>query len=134
MAPKNELVWACGHRNQSRHPGLSSLAPKTLLKAFPNRMGTGGKGILFADNDYVGVTGWPNMKMILSGDGFLGLVPGNQEITMRSLDFWRCENGLIRENWVTVDILHVFDQLGVDVFERMREMTPTPIDRGRLPG
>ena len=53
---------------------------------------------------------------------------------MRSLDFWRCENGLIRENWVTVDILHVFDQLGVDVFERMREMTPTPIERGRLPG
>ena len=42
---------------------------------------------------------------------------------MRSLDFWRCENGLIRENWVLVDLLDVYHQLGVDVFERMRELT-----------
>jgi hypothetical protein len=39
---------------------------------------------------------------------------------MRSLDFWRCENGLIRENWVLIDLLHVYDQIGVDVFSRMR--------------
>ena len=132
--PKMNWYGPAGIGTNRGIQGFRHWHQKPFLKAFPNRMGTGGKGILFADNDYVGVTGWPNMKMILSGDGFLGLVPGNQEITMRSLDFWRCENGLIRENWVTVDILHVFDQLGVDVFERMREMTPTPIDRGRLPG
>jgi hypothetical protein len=40
---------------------------------------------------------------------------------MRSLDFWRCENGLIRENWVLVDLLHVYRQVGVDVLARMRE-------------
>jgi hypothetical protein len=40
---------------------------------------------------------------------------------MRSLDFWRCENGLIRENWVLVDLLHVYRQIGVDVLARMRE-------------
>ena len=40
---------------------------------------------------------------------------------MRSLDFWRCENGLIRENWVLVDLLHVYRQIGVDVLGRMRE-------------
>jgi len=61
--------------------------------------------------------------MTVSGDGFLGIVPANQKITMRSLDFWRCEKGLIRENWVLVDLLHVYDQLGVDVFARMRAMT-----------
>jgi len=42
---------------------------------------------------------------------------------MRSLDFWRCENGLIRENWVLVDILDVYRQIGLDVFARMREYT-----------
>ena len=30
---------------------------------------------------------------------------------------------LIRENWVLVDMLDVYHQLGVDVFERMREVT-----------
>lgn len=39
------------------------------------------------------------------------------------MDFWRCENCLIRENWVLVDLLHKYDQLGVDIFERMREPT-----------
>jgi hypothetical protein len=40
---------------------------------------------------------------------------------MRSLDFWRIENGLIRENWVMVDLLSLYDQIGVDVFARLRE-------------
>ncbi|MEM8658747.1 MAG: polyketide cyclase, partial [Pseudomonadota bacterium] len=43
--------------------------------------------------------------------------------TMRSLDFWRIEKGLIRENWVLVDLLDAYAQLGVDVMARMREMT-----------
>jgi hypothetical protein len=38
-----------------------------------------------------------------------------------SLDFWRCEKGLIRENWVLIDLLDVYDQLGIDVLGRMRE-------------
>lgn len=37
------------------------------------------------------------------------------------LDFLRCEKGLIRENWVLIDLLDVYDQLGIDVLGRMRE-------------
>lgn len=44
---------------------------------------------------------------------------------MRSLDFWRIENGLIREKWVLVDLLSIYDQIDVDVFVRMREFTHT---------
>ncbi len=93
-----------------------------FLNGMPDREGTGGKGGgFFADGDFVGVTGWPNMRATISGDGWMGIAPAGQEITMRSLDFWRCENGLIRENWVLVDLLSVYDQIGVDVFARMRE-------------
>ena len=92
-----------------------------FLNGMPNRRGTGGKGEFFADGDYVAVTGWPNMQATISGDGWLGIAPAGQQITMRSLDFWRCENGLIRENWVLVDLLHVYRQIGVDVLARMRE-------------
>ena len=92
-----------------------------FLNAMPDRLGTLGKGDLFAEGDYVGFTAWPGMRMTVSGDGWLGIAPSNKRITMRSLDFWRCENGLIRENWVLVDLLHVYAQLGVNVFARMRE-------------
>jgi len=99
-----------------------------FLKAMPDRKastsgGESGRSAIFADGDYVATTGWPNMRMTISGDGWLGIPPSDQSITMRSLDFWRCENGLIRENWVLVDLLHVYDQIGVDVFSRMREIT-----------
>jgi predicted ester cyclase len=92
-----------------------------FLNGMPNREGDVGKGYLFGDGNYVGFTAWPGMKMTISYDGWLGIAPANQQITMRSLDFWRCENGVIRENWVLVDILDVYHQIGVDVLARMKE-------------
>ncbi len=75
----------------------------------------------FGDANYAAVTGWPNMIQTLSDGGWLGIAPVDKRITMRSLDFWRLENGRIRENWVLVDLLDMYDQIGVDVLARMRE-------------
>ncbi len=75
----------------------------------------------FGDRNYAAVTGWPNMYQTLTHGGWLGLPPVDRKIAMRSLDFWRLEQGRIRENWVMVDMLHMYDQLGVDVLARMRE-------------
>ena len=89
----------------------------------------------FGDNDYAAVTGWPDMIQTISHDGWLGIPPLGKEITMRSLDFWRLEGGLIRENWVMVDLLHMYDQIGVDVFARLREFNKArnmgPVGGGR---
>jgi len=75
----------------------------------------------FGDCDYAAVTGWPNMAQTVKHGGWLGIAPSDKKITMRSLDFWRLENGRIRENWVLVDLLDAYHQLGVDVFARLRE-------------
>ncbi|MBL8337982.1 MAG: ester cyclase [Rhodoferax sp.] len=98
-----------------------------FLRGMPDRRGasSSGRDDLFADGHYVAVTGWPNMQATITGDGWMGIAPAGQQITMRSLDFWRCENGLLRENWVLVDLLHVYRQIGVDVLARMREFTPS---------
>ena len=96
-----------------------------FLNGMPDRRGSAGKGHFFADGNYVGFTAWPGMTATISGDGWMGIAPSGQKITMRSLDFWRCENGLIRENWVLVDLLHVYRQIGVDVLARMREFNKT---------
>ncbi|MEM1152331.1 MAG: ester cyclase [Pseudomonadota bacterium] len=93
------------------------------LDAFPDRRGRSFDKHLFAQGNYVGYTSWPGMEMSHTGGGWLGLPPGGKDLTMRSLDFWRIENGLIRENWVLVDILDAAHQMGVDVLSRMREMT-----------
>lgn len=98
-----------------------------FLSALPDRRGGyKGEGHFFAENNYVAVTGWPNMAMTVTGQGWLGIAPTGAAITMKSLDFWRIENDLIRENWVLIDLLDVWDQLGVDVLARMREMVTGP--------
>lgn len=75
----------------------------------------------FAEGQYAAVTGWPNMIQTLSHGGWLGIAPVDKRISMRSLDFWRLEGGKIRENWVLVDLLDMYTQIGVDVFARLRE-------------
>jgi enoyl-[acyl-carrier-protein] reductase (NADH) len=69
--------------------------------------------------------------MKLTHDGWMGIAPAGTEITLRSLDFWRLEKGRIRENWVQIDVLNTFAQLGVDVLARMREFnkarSPDPL-------
>ncbi len=83
----------------------------------------------FGDGAYAAVTGWPNMLQTVTGDGWLGIAPAGQRISLRSLDFWRLERGRIRENWVLIDLLDVYRQLGVDVFARMRAF-----NKARVPG
>ena len=94
-----------------------------FLNAMPDR----GKYVdeveyhFFGDRNYAAVTGWPDMYQSITQAGWLGIAPTGKKIEMRSLDFWRIENGLIRENWVMVDLLHMYDQIGVDVLARVRE-------------
>lgn len=123
-----KMLWygPAGIGSMRRISGFRRWHQTPFLNAMPDRAGGTAattKSHFFADGEYVAVTGWPNMQVTMSGDGWLGIVPTNKQINMRSLDFWRCENGLIRENWVLVDILNVYDQLGVNVFDRMREVT-----------
>ena len=95
-----------------------------FLNGMPDRKLDGSGGLMshwFGQGDYVCETGWPNMRLTLTDDGWLGIAPAGKEVLLRSLDFWRCENGLIRENWVLVDLLDLYAQVGVDVLGRLAE-------------
>lgn len=81
------------------------------------------EGVFFGDHNFVAFTGWPSGTATHSGDGFLGLAPTGKRITRCSLDFWRVEDGLVRECWVMVDVIDLYRQLGVDVFARMDALT-----------
>jgi predicted ester cyclase len=112
-------------------------------QAFPNRKGGaqwddiaaekkrlgGGHYIHIGDGPYSVTGGWPSVYGMHAGGSFLGLAATGKAITMRVMDFYLHHEGLIRENWVPIDILDILRQMGVDVFARMR----SHFDRGALP-
>jgi len=104
-----------GFRNWHQIPFLRAM-PDRKLDAMGELMSH-----WVAEGDYACETGWPNMRLTLSGDGWMGIAPAGKEVLLRSLDFWRMEGRLIRENWVLVDLLDLYRQVGVDVLARMRE-------------
>ena len=51
---------------------------------------------------------------------YLGLAPTGIQITIRDFDWWRREENLLVENWIPIDMIDIFRQLGVDLMARMR--------------
>ncbi len=102
--------------------------------AFPNRKGGGqwdeiaemkarvggGHYIRIGDGPYSVTGGWPSVFAMHTGNDFLGVGPTGRAVTMRVMDFYLHHEGLIRENWVPLDILDLLLQMGVDVLARMR--------------
>jgi predicted ester cyclase len=59
--------------------------------------------------------------MMHLGGGWLGQGATGRAITMRVMDFYRADQGMIRENWVPIDMLNVLLQLDVDVLARVQK-------------
>lgn len=76
--------------------------------------------IRISDGHYAVTGGWGYLQATHSGDDFLGLPATGKHVSMRVMDFYRCNDHTICENWVPIDIPHILSQLGVDVFRRMR--------------
>jgi predicted ester cyclase len=96
-----------------------------FLTAFPDRRG-GQHFIRIAEGSHVVTGGWPSVTATHTGDGFLGMPATGRRVGMRVMDFYRCENGLIAENWVPIDIIHLLKQIGFDVFERLAHLRGSP--------
>lgn len=89
------------------------------IAALKNELG-GGHYIRIGDGAYSVTGGWPSVFAKHTGGGFLGLPPSGRPVTMRVMDFYLHDEGLIRENWVPLDMLDLLKQMGVDVLARMR--------------
>ena len=97
--------------------GLEAFAlyRNAFLNTFPDRDYGVHKGLI-AKNSYVAISGWKSVQGTHKGSGWLGLAPTGKRVDMRVMDFWRVNNSLIEENWVLIDIPHIFLQLGIDLF------------------
>ena len=84
-----------------------------FLTGFPDRVG-GNHFARFGDGNYVCSGGWPSINATHGGT-YLGVPATNRKITQRVMDFWRCADGKIMENWVFIDLPDLFLQIGHDV-------------------
>jgi len=91
-----------------------------FLEAFPDRH-AGDDDVRFAEGTYCAWSGWPSLEATHTGDGWLGLPATGTSVTMRVMDFWRREGDRLAENWVLIDTVDLLNQIGVDVFERVRD-------------
>lgn len=70
----------------------------------------------FAEGDYAGWFGWPNLNNRNLG-GFLGLPKSDVRAEMRVVDIYRRDGDKLAENWVFIDILYYLIQHGIDLLK-----------------
>ncbi|MEM7287576.1 MAG: ester cyclase [Actinomycetota bacterium] len=88
------------------------------LVAYPDRQ-VQDLTAIFAEGVYSAAPGWAGVKATHTGP-YLDAAATGATIVFNGLDWWKREGEQYVENWVFVDMVHLFDQFGIDLFERMR--------------
>jgi len=89
------------------------------LHAFPDRQ-VQDLDSLFSEGRYMGASSFPGVIATHTGQYLESPATGNT-IKFNGIDIWLREGDLIVENWVFVDMIDVFRQFGIDLFEKMRQ-------------
>lgn len=87
-----------------------------FLRAFPDRRG-GNHYCRIGDGPFAAVSGWPSMTMTHRGP-YLGEAATDRALTLRVMDFYRIAEGRIAENWVLLDYVDLWRQMGMDLMAR----------------
>jgi predicted ester cyclase len=116
-----EMMWygPCGIGTSRQVEGFQKHHQKPFLHAFPDRVG-GNHISRISEGVYIASTGWPSVHATHAGE-YLGVPATNIPITMRVADWWRREGDILRENWVMIDLPDLLQQMGVDLFSRLKQ-------------
>lgn len=119
-----DMLWygPGGIGSNYRWEGFVKDHREAFLRAFPDRKG-GNSYCRFGDGDYAAISGWPSMTMTHKGE-YLGVAATNKKLTLRVMDFYRCAGDKIMENWVLLDYLDLFQQMGVDLIAKAERLPP----------
>ncbi len=70
-----------------------------------------------AEGEFGGFFGWPNFTARPTG-GFMGMPASQKSGEFRVIDIYRRAGDKLAENWVFIDLLHFWNQQGVDLLAR----------------
>lgn len=118
----DDMMWygPGGVGSNYRWEGFVKDHRAAFLHAFPDRKG-GNHYCRIGDGDYAAVSGWPSMTMTHRGE-YLGVPATGKPLTLRVMDFYRCAGGKIAENWVLLDYMDLFHQMGIDLVARAQAL------------
>ena len=117
----DDMLWwgPAGIGSNHRWEGFVKDHRAPFLQAFPDRKG-GDHYCRIGDGAFAAVSGWPSMRMGWAAD-YLGHGPADgRRLTLRVMDFYRLhaagpQAGRIAENWVMLDYVDLFEQMGRDL-------------------
>lgn len=87
------------------------------LVAFPDRQVQDLDAII-AEGVYSAAPGWSGVLATHTGP-YLDTAATNNRIEFNGLDWWKRTDDVFIENWVFVDMVHLFQQFGIDLIARI---------------
>lgn len=131
----DRMIWAGpGGIGQTRGlKGFENYHQLPWLRAFPDRSTHGPNQEMpgFAEANFSCVGCWSggsNPFGTHTGGDLMGMGATGKAMHLRDFDWYRVENGKIIENWCMIDNIHLLDQLGVNLFDRMEKMIRTDMN------
>ena len=91
---------------------------KHWLRAYPDRA-VQDLDALIGEGKYSAAPGWAGVLATHTGE-YLDCPATGRAIEFNGIDFWKLENDMYVENWVFVDMIHLFRQFGIDLFDGIR--------------
>lgn len=96
---------------------FEQLHQQPWLIAFPDRKVVGLES-LFAEGRLLAASGVAGVTATHTGP-YLGEQASGASLEISGIDFWLRQDGQFTENWVFVDMIDLFAQVGIDLFARM---------------
>ncbi len=90
---------------------------RVWLEAFPDRK-VQDLTSLFAEGPMLAASGTAGVIAHQTGP-YLGVLPSGNRLEISGIDFWLRKGRVFTENWVFVDMIKLFAQMGVDLFDRV---------------
>ena len=114
-------------------PWLLGFGDRTATRDFEPE---GGRSMgAFGEGQFVCLGVWDGQFSRHHGE-YQGVAPTNKIMSIRDFDWYKCEGGRPIQNWIPIDMVDLFLQIGVDLFDRMRrqyELRKRGIDWWDLP-
>ena len=85
---------------------------RPFLEAFPDKNTV--DELIIGEGEYAAAMG--SVTATHAGE-FMGAEGTGKTINLKYMDFWRVQDGKIVENWVLLDVVDFFRQIGVDLLD-----------------